>query len=219
VNAVFLLMSTTLAAGQEKVTEAPPVVPPVIVQPAQTWPSPAYGVPNGGCSSCAVGIAPGCSDPCPCEGRKGLFGRRKGDECDCTPRDKKKDKHKLFHGFTTSACDGSKDRGGLFSHLHARFNQGGDSAVGCDTVGGCGGAAWGGPAIGGCALPPVPSYVAPVTPGVVAPAAPAEAPKPMEKPKDTPKTDGTTNVSLSLPAPTPLPVPPIPVLADKKSPF
>jgi hypothetical protein len=209
VNAVFLLMSTTLAAGQEKVTEAPPPPPPV-VQPAPTWPSPAYGVPNGGCSSCGVGIAPGCSDPNPFEERKGLLGRRKGQD----GGHGSKEKHRLFHGFTTSACDGGKERGGLFSHLHARFNKGGECAADCDTVGGCS-PAWGGPAIGGCALPPVPSYVAPA---VVAPAAPAETPKPMEKPKEAPK-NGTTNVSLTLPAPTPIPVPPVPVLADKRSPF
>jgi hypothetical protein len=213
VNAVFLLMSTTLAAGQET---PPPPATPVLAQPAPTWPSPAYGVPNGGCSSCGVGIAPGCSDPCPCEGRKGLFSRRKSDDCDCSPKEKR-EKRKLFHGFTTSACDGGKDRGGLFSHLHARFNKGGDCAAGCDTIGGCDGSAWGGPAIGGCALPPVPSYVAPSTPSVT-PATPAESPKPMEKPKESPK-NGTTNVSLTLPAPTPLPVPSIPVLADKQSPF
>jgi hypothetical protein len=216
VNLAFLLMSTTLAAGQE--TPPPAAVPPpVLVQPAPTWPSPAYGVPGGGCSSCAgIGIAPGCSDPCPCEGRKGLFNRRKkGDDCDCSP----KEKRRLFHGFTTSACDdcgGGRD--GLFSRLRAHFHKGsGDSCdSGCGTVGGCGGAAWGGPTVGGCALPPVPSYVAPATPGMIAPA-PAEAPKPMEKQKEAPKT--TSNVSLSLPAPTPIPVPAIPVLAGKKSPF
>ena len=43
----------------------------------------------------------------------------------------------------------------------------------------------------------------------------------MEKQKEAPKTNGTTNVSLSLPAPTPLPLPlpAVPVLAGKNSPF
>lgn len=217
-NVAFLLMSTTLTAGQE----APPPVaapPPVLVQPAPTWPSPAYGVPGGGCSSCAsAGIAPGCSDPCPCEGRKGLFSRLRGkdNDCDCSP----KERRRLFKGFTTSAADCGGDGGGLFSRLGARFHNGGNGCdSGCGTVGGCDGSAWGGPAIGGCALPPVPAWGAPVTPGVIAPAAPAEAPKEMQK--EAPKANGTTNVSLSLPAPAPapLPLPAVPVLADKNSPF
>ncbi|HET6572999.1 MAG TPA: hypothetical protein VFG68_05305 [Fimbriiglobus sp.] len=216
-NAAYLLMSLTLSAGQETPPPAAPVPAPAVVAPAPTWPSPAYGVMNGGCSSCGAGIAPGCSDPCPCGGRKGLFGRRKGD-CDCSP---KKDRRRLFHGFTTSACDDcGKDRGGLLSRLSARFQKGDDGCdAGCGTVGGCGASMWGGPSIGGCALPPVPSYAPPG-------ATPAPAPQPMEKPKETPKVSGTTtNVSLRLPAPTlipaptPVPVPAIPVLADKKSPF
>lgn len=214
-NAAYLMMSLTLSAGQEGPAPAAPAPAPAVVQPAPAWPSPAYGVPNGGCSSCGVGIAPGCSDPCPCEGRKGLFGRRrKGDDCDCSP----KEKRRLFHGFTTSACDDcGKDRDGLLSRLRARFHKGDDCCdAGCGTVGGCGDSAWGGPTIGGCALPPVPSYTAPAAP---APAPPAEAPKPMETPKEAPKTTGTTNVSLRLPAPAPIPLPAIPVLADKKSPF
>jgi hypothetical protein len=221
VNSAYLLMSMTLTAGQETAPPPAPVPAPVLVQPAPTWPSPAYGVPNGGCSTCPAGIAPGCSDPCPCEGRKGLFGRRrKGNDCDCSP----KERRRLFHGFTTSACDDcNEDRGGLLSRLFARFHRSDDCDSGCGTVGGCGPSMWGGPTIGGCALPPVPAYGAPVMPGVVPSPVPTETPKPMEKPKETPKeaakTIGTTNVSLSLPAPTPLPVPAIPVLADKKSPF
>jgi hypothetical protein len=215
VNTAFLLMSTTLVAGQE--SPPPAAAPaPVLVQPAPTWPSPAYGVPGGGCSSCGAGIAPGCSDPCPCEGRKGLFSRLRGKDkdCDCSP----KEKRRLFKGFTTSAADCGGEGGGLFSRLGARFHNGGNNCdSGCSTVGGCGASAWGGPTVGGCALPPVPSYSSPVTPGVITPAPPTEAPKQMEK--EAPKTDGTKNVSHSLPAPAQLPVPAIPVLADSKSPF
>jgi hypothetical protein len=213
VNAAFLLMSSTLVAGADSPPVAAPAPAPVIVQPAPTWPSPAYGVPGGGCSNCAgTGIAPGCSDPCPCEGRKGLFSRLRGrdNECDCSP----KERRRLFHGFTTSACDDcGSGRDGLLSRLRAHFHKGDDCCdSGCSTVGGCGA-----PALGGCALPPVPSYSAPVAPSIAPAPAPTEAPKQMEK--EAPKASGTKNVSHSLPAPTALPVPAIPILANSKSPF
>jgi hypothetical protein len=207
-------MSTTLVAADTPPVPAPAPAP-VLVQPAPAWPSPAYGVPSGGCSSCAgTGIAPGCSDPCPCEGRKGLFSRLRGksNDCDCSP----KEKRRLFHGFTTSACDScGGGRDGLLSRLRAHFHHKGNDGC-CDsgcggTVGGCSTSAYGVPAVGGCALPPVPATVAPAP-------LPVEAPKQMDKEKEAPKT-GTTNVSLSLPAPAPIPVPAIPVLAGSKSPF
>ncbi len=207
-NAAFLLMSSTLVAGADTPPPAPAPAP-AVAQPAPTWPSPAYGVPAaaGGCSSCAPGFAPGCSDPCPCE-KTGLFARlRNRGGCDCGAPESKK-KHGIFHGFTTSAscdsCDGG--RGGLFSRLHSHLGRG-QGDCGCDG-GWAGPASWGGPFVGGCALPPA---AAPA-----APAAPTEAPKPMEKPKEPAKTTGSG--SARLPAPSPV-TPSIPVLAGAKSPF
>jgi hypothetical protein len=178
-----------------------------------TWPSPAYGVPSGGCSNCAPGFHPGCSDPCPCE-KTGLFAKFKNrGGCDCSPADSKKKKHGIFHGFTTSgscdSCDGG--RGGLFSHLHSRMGHGGGDC-GCSD-GGSSAPAWGGPTWGGgCGLPAVPG---PVT----APAAPAptEVPRPMEKAKE-PAKSGNGAGSARLPAPAPV-LQTVPVLSGTKSPF
>lgn len=238
-NATMLLLSSTLVAGADPVPAAAPAAPaPVVVQSAPTWPSPAYGVPGGGCSSCGTGICPGTSDPCPCEPqRRGLLSRLcnrdSSNDCDCSPRERRR----LFHGFTTSACDDGCDnnsRGGLFSRLRARFHGGDDccdpcgsvshygSYGGCSSCGnGCGTGYAGSPAVGGCALPPVPGSAPAALPQTApAPLPPAEAPKPMAEPaKEAPKPEGTTNVSHKLAAPAPLPVPAIPVLTDSKSPF
>jgi hypothetical protein len=212
VNATFLLMSSVLVPGADTPPAvAVPAPAPAAVAPAWPaagFPAPAFPAPG---FNCAPGIAPGCGDPYPFEERRGLFGRRKGGDCDCGTT---KARRGLFHGFTTSACDDG--RGGLFSRLHSRMGRGhGDC---CDVGWGCAAPAWGGiPAVGGCGLPPVPGAVAPAVPGVVAPAAPGVAPVPMEKPKDPPKTNGAGTAGLNTPAP--LPVPPIPVLAGAKSPF
>ena len=136
-------------------------------------------------------------------------------DCDCSP----KERRRLFHGFTTSACDScDSSREGLLSRLRARFHGGDSCDSGCANVshyGGCGVVA-GTPTIGGCALPPVlGSTPAPLPSTAPAPLPPVEAPKPMED-KATPKT---TNVSHKFVAPAPLPVPEVPVLAGTKSPF
>ncbi len=203
-NAALLLLSSAWVAGAD-------TPPPAAAAPAPVMAAPAWPAPAGGCADCAAGPCPGASDPCPCE-KKGLFGKKKkGGGCDCSAPEPRKG---IFHGFTTAACDGCGG-GHLFGKLKSKFHHGGyDVGYGgydAGWGGGCGAPAWGGaPAVGGCALPPVPG-TAPLLP-------PATAPQQMPQPANPPKSNGTGS-SAYLPLPSAVAPAGGPILGGSRNPF
>ena len=193
---------------------------PVLVLPAPTWPSPAYGVPSGGCSELRRRRSPPAA-PTRARARAARASSAAARATTATaPEGREGDARALprLHHLRLRRWRG-RQAAALQPPAHARFNK----AAACagrlrHRAAAAAGAALGRPDGRRLRAAAGPRVRHPAHAGRDRTRDPGRDAEADGEAEGSPR-NGTTNVSLSLPAPTPLPVPAIPVLADKKSPF